>query len=206
MATTPPAPLAFKHQTAAKAAALKACPLGDEAKKFLADDPAPRPFFDALVRQGQFLEALKFLAFALPKREAVWWACACARLAYGPKPPPPAAAALTAAEGWAATGTEEARLAALAAVEPAGGTDTPAGLTAQAAAWGGGSLVPNAKRPVAPGETLTHSAALGALIRAGLHREPERFPDTLRKFLALGQAVADGRHRWTEPKPPAPEE
>ena len=41
----------------------------------------------------EYTDAVRFLAHALPKREAVWWACLCVRKAAGANPPPPAQAA-----------------------------------------------------------------------------------------------------------------
>src|ERR1700722_16356761 len=75
-------------------------PLGDEAKKLLRDGSTPRQFLDVLVEKQQFPDAVRFLAHALPKREAVWWACLCARQAHGPNPPAPLGPALQAAEKW----------------------------------------------------------------------------------------------------------
>src|ERR671937_3326223 len=77
-------------------------PLGDEAKKLLRDGQTPAQFLDLLIEKQQFPDAVRFLAHALPKREAVWWACLCARAAAGPNPPPKAAAAVQAAEKWVA--------------------------------------------------------------------------------------------------------
>src|SRR5207253_4538771 len=64
-------------------------PLGDDAKKLLRDTLTPKQFLDLLLEKQQFPDAARFLAHALPKREAVWWACLGARQAYGSAAPPP---------------------------------------------------------------------------------------------------------------------
>src|ERR671916_119514 len=74
---------------------------GEAALGLLAEDQTPRQFLDALVENGEFHDAVRFLAYALPKREAVWWACLCARAASGANPPASILAALNAAKAWA---------------------------------------------------------------------------------------------------------
>src|SRR3989442_581350 len=77
-------------------------PLGEEAKKLLNDSLPPAQFLDTLIAKQQFPDAVRFLAHALPKREAVWWACQCARAVAGAELPPKIAAALQIAEKWVA--------------------------------------------------------------------------------------------------------
>ena len=143
-------------KVAAKTAAevYKQFPLGDEAKKLLRDGMTPHQFLDALVEKQQFPDAARFLAHALPKREAVWWACLCARQAHGANAPPPAGPALAAAEKWASDPSEDNRRAAQAAATAAG-MGAPAGCAAMAAFFSGGSLAPPAAPVVPPGEHLS---------------------------------------------------
>src|ERR671937_2023253 len=81
-------------------------PLGDEAKKLLRDGQTPAQFLDLLIEKQQFPDAVRFLAHALPKREAVWWACLSGRSVAGSSPPPPIAGALQAAEKWVSDPSE----------------------------------------------------------------------------------------------------
>ena len=98
-------------------------------------------FLDALIAAGHLPDALRFLAAALPKREAVWWACVCARQGYGAVVPSPAGAALQAAERWVADPSDANRRAAHPAAEAAG-VGTPAGAAAIGVFLSGGSLAP----------------------------------------------------------------
>ncbi len=173
----------------------KLFPLGDEAKKLLRDGMAPRPFLDALIEKQQFPDAVRLLAHALPKREAVWWACLCARQAHGASPPPPIGPALTAAEKWVSDPSDDNRRAAHAAAQ-AGATGSPAGCAALAAFFSGGSLAPANLPAVPPGETLTAQAAAGAVLLAGVLAEPQKSVDKYRKFLALGVDVGNGVNKW----------
>ena len=55
--------------------------LSDEAAPLLEPDSAPGDFVDALRGASKFADADRFLAHGLGRREAVWWACVCCRLA-----------------------------------------------------------------------------------------------------------------------------
>src|SRR5262245_61787247 len=76
--------------------------LGDDAKALLRDDLTPRQFLTLLAQKEQFPDGARFVASALPKREAVWWACQCARLVLDPEAPEAQRAAIDGAEAWAA--------------------------------------------------------------------------------------------------------
>jgi hypothetical protein len=164
----------------------------DEAKKLATDSLPPKQALDLLIDKGQLADAVQFLAHALPKREAVWWACLCARAAAGTSPTPPISAALAAAEKWAREPREENRRATEAAAQTAG-VGTPAGCAALAAFFSGGSLgPPHLKQPIPPGPTLTPRAVAGAIMLAAVQDEPEKAPEKYRKFLAQGLEVASG--------------
>ena len=48
--------------------------LDDAAKALLDDKQTPRQFLQLLGKQQLYSDAVRFLAHALPKREAIWWA------------------------------------------------------------------------------------------------------------------------------------
>jgi hypothetical protein len=174
----------------------------ENAHALLRPDLTPRQFFDLLLVQQLEVEAGRFLAQALPKREAVWWACTCVRQTSGAAAAPKAAAALVAAETWVVDPTEANRLAAQKAAELANGLGSPAGCAAMAAFWSGGSLAPTGMQVIAPAESMTATAVTGALIRVALLNAPEKFLANLRGCLTVGVAVATGTNRWKEPSPP----
>jgi len=170
-------------------------PLGEEAKKLMKDSQPPAPFLDTLIQKEQFPDAVRFLAHALPKREAVWWACLCSRSVAGASPPPKVAAALQAAEKWVVDPSEDNRRAAMPAAEAAE-LKTSAGCSAMAAFWSGGSLGPPNAPVVPPGEHLTAHGAASAVMLAAVQSEPEKAPEKYRKFLAQGIDVAKGTSKW----------
>ncbi len=173
--------------------------LGDEAKKLLRDDQSPEQFLDVLAGKQQFPDAVRFLASALPKQEAVWWACQCARAADG-APPPKVAAALEAAEKWVADPKEENRRPTMAAAEAAE-LGTPAGCAAMGAFMSGGSLAPPNLPVVPPAEHLTAHFVSGGVTLAAVLKEPAKAPEKFKRFLTLGIEVAQGKNRWKEATP-----
>ncbi len=187
--------------TASTAEVCRRCPLGEAAAPLVREAMAPREVVDLLAGRQLFVDAVRFLAFALPKREAVWWACLCARAA-GPSAPA-ALAALEAAERWAARPTDEHRRTCLAAAEAAD-FGTPAGCAAVAAFWSEGSLAPPGQPAVPPKDDLTPGAVANAVILAAVAREPQNAPETFARFLALGGAVAAGTSTWPDEAPPPP--
>lgn len=144
----------------------------------------------ALAEAGLVNDAARLVAHALPKREAVWWACMCAR-ATDQAPPPADAEALGAAESWVRKPEEANRRQAMAKAEAAG-FRTPESWAAIGAFWSGGSMAPEGQPVVAPGDHLTGLAIAGAVALAAVRRHPERAEATLRAFLSSAFDIAAG--------------
>lgn len=151
----------------------------------------PADFLQALTQQGLHAEAVKFLARALPKREAAWWACLCARHALDGSPLPALLKALEAAERWVYEPTEDHRRAAHAAAQE---TDFshPASWAAMAAFWSGGSMAPPNVPAVPAADHLTGKATAGAVILAAVQTEPEKAQEKFLLFLRQGVDIACG--------------
>lgn len=169
-------------------------PLEEPAKPLLTPEAAPKAFLDALVEKNLLLDAIRFLAYALPKREAVWWACQCIKLANAVGK---AGVALKAAERWATAPSEPNRRAAQKESEAATPA-TPAGCAALAAFVSDGSLAPPNVPAVPPADDLTAKAVVGAVSLAAVQAEPEKATEKQKQFVALGVEVAMGRNRWPE--------
>lgn len=170
----------------------------------------PGQFIDALAEAGAFVDAIRFLAHALPKREAVWWACLCGRQVAGAKAPAAELEALAAAEAWVVAPTEANRRAAESKSELAG-YGTAAGCAAVSAFWSGGSLGPPHVAAIPPGEHLTAHGASCSVMLAAVAAEPEQALEKFRAFLARGLQVARGEAPWPastavdpRPEPAAP--
>ena len=157
----------------------------------LLENMSPKAFLDKLVENDRLQEANRFLAHALPKREAVWWACLCAREALPDGGDETAEGLLKLAQTWVRKPTDENRRSAMAAAEAAG-FDSPASWAAVAAFWSGDSLAPPDLPPVAPSDELTGTAVAAATMLAAFAGDPATSPDRFRKFLKNGMDVAHG--------------
>ncbi len=174
----------------------KAIPLTDPAKALLAPALAPRPFLDLLIAKKHYADAALFMAHAMPKREAVWWGCQCARLAYG-VPRPALAQALEACEKWAAKPSDEQRRLAFKLAEGIE-FNNPAGLLGMAVFFSGGSLTPAQFAPVPPAEHLTGNAVGNSVTLSALMQGALKAPAQYLTFFPLGFDVAAGKNRWKE--------
>lgn len=173
--------------------------LEKESRSLLDDKISPAVYLERLQNSGAHIDAIRFLAYALPKREAVWWACLAARSSLPPEPEPPLVEALKAAEAWVLKPTEENRRAALAIGEKVGAGSSP-GWTALAAGWTGGSMGPADGPAIAPGDNLTPSAVSVAIIEAAL-AEGAEVHARFRTFLTQGLDIASGGTGRLSPNP-----
>lgn len=169
--------------------------LEEPSKILLTTDIAPRAFFDLLVAKEYFHDAIRFLAYAVPKPEAVWWSCRCARQALGTNPAPKLAAALDAAEKWVREPSDDNRRATFPAGQAAD-FGTPAGSTALAAFLSGGSMGPTNVGDIPPLEDLTAKVVTCAVMLSAVFTQPEMAGEKFRGFLSDGIQIADGANRW----------
>jgi len=146
----------------------------------------------ALAAAGFGPEAARLVAHALPKREAVWWACMCARAVPDASLPAADLAALTAAEHWVRKpGDDALRRACMQAAEKTG-FRSPEAWAAVGGFWSGGSMAPEGLPAVPPGEHLTGVAISGAIVLAAVRHRPERAPARFERFIAAAQEIAGG--------------
>jgi len=162
--------------------------LGDAAKALLKDEHTSRQFLELLVGKELFLDATRFLAFALPKREAVGWGCLCVRHSLGADDPSQISKTQVAAEKWVANPDERNRQAAKAAV-PEDGPASPSDMLALAAFYSGGSVVAPELEPVPPPDHVTPQLVAGAVMIAAVQKQPEKASERYRVFLQKGTAL-----------------
>jgi hypothetical protein len=155
------------------------------------DGATPVDFLGMLVTDRKLEEAVKFLAFALPRREAVWWACVCARMELAEPAPEPVLNALAAAETWVRKPTDEHRRAAMVAAQAAK-FESPAAWAAVAAFWSSGSMAPPDLPEVPPAAHLMGVAVLGAVTLAAVLVSPELAEQKRERYLAAAVNIANG--------------
>lgn len=149
----------------------------------------PAPFLDLLIAHELFPDAIRFLAFWLPKPVAVHWGCHCVREASGGQLAAADLRALEAAELWTQDPSEEHRRA-VGVIAEANRYTGPATWVALGAFWSSGSLAPPDLEPVPPGPTLTAQALTGGLMMAAALGDSRQAGARYRSFLAQGQALA----------------
>jgi len=147
---------------------------------------------ERLEAQGFHNEAVRLTAHALPKREAVWWACMCASAVPDAELAAADGAARVAAEAWVRKPTDEAlRRTAWDAAQK---TEfrSPEAWAAVGAFWSGGSMAPEGQPIVPPGDHLTGVAVSGAVVMAAVRGRPERAKARTQRFLAAARDIAAG--------------
>jgi hypothetical protein len=188
--------MAGEAQTNSKTADVAAvAELGDEAMGLLRPDIVPQDYVALLMSKKLYADAVRFVAHALPKREAVWWGWISAKKAAGADPPPKIKASLEATEKWIAQPDDEGGRAAMAAAKEAQ-TSTAAGCAGMAAFFSGSSLGPSHIPPIPPGEFLTAKAVSGAVIYAAVGKDPVNAPDRFQSFVNQGVEVAVKIKLW----------
>jgi hypothetical protein len=155
------------------------------------EEASPAEFLEELVGAKRLDEAVKFVAFGLPAREAVWWACVCARMELQEQTPEPVLAALHAAEIWVRKPTDEHRRAAMVRAQAAK-FESPAAWAAVAAFWSSGSMAPPDLPAVPAAPHLLGVAVLGAVTLAAVLDTPERADERRERYIAAAVNIANG--------------
>jgi len=178
---------------------IAASELSDEAQALFAGDQTPKEYVELLIERKHYPDAVRLLAHALPKREAVWWAWVSAKRIAGEDPPPEIRAVLQATEAWIKEPTDRNRRVAMAMAEAAD-FSTAAGCAGLAAFFSGDSLAPPDVDAVLPGEYMAAKAIAGSIVLAAVSVEPEKANEKFQGFIEQGMVVADKIQLWTPPE------
>lgn len=147
---------------------------------------------ERLEQAGLLIEATRLVAHALPAREAVWWACTCARHTAASADNPQVVAKIReAAEEWVRRQTDGHRRAAMAAAEAVGFNSAEA-WAAVAAFWSGDSMTPLDAPKVPPQPHFAGLAVAGAVALAATRGPASRYETRLRQFLLAAHDIAQG--------------
>ena len=148
-------------------------------------------FLSALLAAELMTDAVGVMARALPKREAVWWACLAVRTLVDAQTSPAVVAAIEAAEAWVFRPSDETRRAAMDRAQ-ATKFDHPGVWAAVGAFWSGGSMAPPNAPSVPPADHLTGVAVAGAVNLSAVMRQPQYAKDKLKGFLDQAVDIANG--------------
>ena len=164
--------------------------LSEEGESVAVIDAAPMKVINNLVAAESYHDAVTMLAHALPKREAVWWACLAAKKTMDTGTELNVAAA-SAAELWVREPTEPNRQVAKKLGERAK-NKTAAGWAATAASWCAGSMVDEGDMMVAPPDYLYAHAVAASVTLAAVAAGPELMADSYQLFIRQGFDLANG--------------
>ncbi len=162
--------------------------VSEESTALLTDDSTTKEFIALLVKKELYRDAIRLVAFMLPKREAVGWGCLCVRhmqSLYPDKPLPPVH---TAAEHWVSAPNEDNRWAAKQAADK-DDPKTPSGLLAMAAFFSGPSMAPPNIQAVPPPDHAAPEIIGNVVFIAGVLHEPEKAKEKFRVFMQKASAL-----------------
>ena len=165
--------------------------LSNDAASVLANCTLIPDALHLLESSGFLVEAARLVAHALPRREAVWWACMCALHTAPANLSDNDRLAREMAEDWVRQQSDKIRRAAMAKAE-AGDFATPEAWAAVAAFWSGDSMAPEGQAAVPPAAHLCGTAVAGSVVLAAVRGDPIRQPARLKRFLESGRNIAAG--------------
>ncbi|MEO1527512.1 MAG: FHA domain-containing protein [Planctomycetota bacterium] len=167
--------------------------LDEEGMQLLSPDQSPSMFVDTLVAEDRFVDAVRLIAYALTKSQAVKWAHeGISEIGSPEKRTPQDQVAIEATGKWIEDEAEANRRTALISAEELEFATAPA-CVAAAAGWSGGSMVSPDLDPIEPDHLLTARMASIAIQIAAL--EPgDDLVDARYK-----QAIEKGKAMLTEP-------
>lgn len=193
----------FRKVAAASAAEVcERVDLSDDAKSMLVPNLSPQGFLARLVEREQMGDAVRFLAFAMPAREGIWWACVSAHRCL-PLPTPLETRCLGLASAWVYEPDDKRRWACMAAAESAK-FEGAAAYAALAVFWSGGSLAPEGM-PECPADPKLAPIGVGASVLLAItNGDPKRLNERFIDAMKSGIDIADGGNGRLEGDRPMP--
>jgi hypothetical protein len=153
-------------------------------------DEPPVLFLRKLATAEKVEDAVTFCAYLLPRREAVWWACGCARTLLG-EIAHSQAACLLAAEAWVSEPDDQHRQAALELGMQSDSND-PLTWLALGAGWSGGMLSSHPQMSaLVPPFMTARAARIAVQLSAHFAKKKNELPAHLQACIAEGIKLAE---------------
>jgi pSer/pThr/pTyr-binding forkhead associated (FHA) protein len=152
-------------------------------------------YLERLTKIEKLVDAMKFLAYALPRRSAVWWGRECAIAGVDGHTAPGDAEVLEAATVWVKEPSDATRRRAMSAAE-AIQFATAAAWVGVGAFWSHGSMGPPNVPAVPPAPDLVGKAVSGAVHLASVAHQPEHAEQRQKSFIQLGRRIAAQPQPW----------
>lgn len=176
------------HPTAQEAC--KGLDLSPEGRALLLPGLSVQGFLALLADADAIGDAVRLLAFALPPREGVWWACTVAQEVL-PAGDSLQAACLERATAWVYEPSEDNRYRCLDAAEAAGLAGAAA-YAALGAFWSGGSMAPPGMPEALPDPRLSPIGSGASVLLSITAGPPKSLRARFEAALARGIDIANG--------------
>lgn len=174
------------------------CQLTEQASRLLTDRLTVREFFEQMIDKGLLIDAVRFAACCLPKREAIWWACLCLWERHQASLAAPAAEVFRTVIDWVRE-PDDCHRRAVEAAGRAVGIATPLGNLATAVFYNEGSISLPGLPEVPPDPDMTAKMVAQALV-ATLRKLPrERVHPYQLQWLRMAAEVVAGNLPWDAP-------
>ena len=165
--------------------------LTEESVALMTESVTPSEFIQQLMDAGHFLDSAKTLAYSLPRREAVWWACMCARQLESVNSAESEKKALSAAEKWVYDPVDERRTIAFQCAQTSK-TNSVGVMCALAAAFSDSNLPVDEDNSIEVDSSSFPGAIFAAIVVAASEAENQALEDRVAELLKVGVEIAQG--------------
>lgn len=163
----------------------------ENAFDLLSPDLTPAEYLNKLLEKGYFADSIVFLAHALPKREAIWWACLCSKAVMNRNSRADDLASQAISEKWVYEPDEKKRRMCGTLAEK-GEYKSAQNWTAAAVFWSGGSITKEEDPAMEPAPFLYAHAVSGAILNAVGASEADDIDTQFQEFINSGLNIAQG--------------
>lgn len=163
----------------------------DDAFEILDPKFTPEQYINILIEKEYFADSILFLAHALPKREAIWWACLCSKAVINKETRPDDIASISIAEKWVYEPDDKKRRMCGTLAEK-GEYKSAQNWTAAAVFWSGGSITKEEDPIMEPAPFLYAHAVSGAILNAVGSSDSDDVDMTFQEFINHGLNIANG--------------
>jgi len=172
----------------------------DPSAALLTEDITPGEFIQALVKARLWLDAARVLAYALPRREALWWACLCAEGMEAVRSEKSEQFSLAAAEKWVYEPSDKHRADAYISAQKCKGSSGGL-MCALAAAMSEESLPFEGDQVIEFDATAFPGLVFAVIVLAADEGEENLMDQRLQQYLAIGEDIARGGRGKKETQP-----
>ncbi len=174
------------------------CPLSAEATRQLDDTQTADVFLAMLIERELYSDAIRFTAYKLDKRDAIWWATLCLWDNQRQTTAPEVDAVFQAIVQWLQSPNDTGRRAVEAASREVG-LNSPLGMLGQAVYFSEGSISLPDCPEVSPEPYATAKQVASAVLLASkkAKRPDYTAADIQRRYLVLAAAVEQGQLPWS---------